>query len=128
MRLLEEQFPYLAPMENQAVVRFVKEATQKVAIDVMKPTSEVTRIVFRNSVAVGDTHRIPDLEMAVISKYIAMKSHERRARQRQQDAADLAEMYRIQPPGVESAKVVSSGQPASKRRRTGIAPDPRRCR
>src|SRR5207244_10041305 len=78
--------------ENSAVARFINPVTQKVVIDVMKPTSEAMRIVFRHTVPIGKTHRIPDLEMAIVSKFLAMTGSNRKRARRVQDAADFMNM------------------------------------
>lgn len=92
IRVLERAFPYLEVRENSAVARFVNPATQKVVIDVMKPHAEKIRLVFRHTVAVGKTHRIPDLEMAIVCKFMAMRGLNRKLVKRLQDAADLMNM------------------------------------
>ncbi len=92
IRTLEKTFPYLEVVENSAVARFFNPATQKVAIDVMKPSSEGIRLVFRHTIPVGKSHRIPDLEMALISKFLAMTSPNRKPPRRVQDAADFMNM------------------------------------
>ncbi len=92
VRLLEEAFPYLEIVENSAVARFFNPVTQKAVIDVMKPNSEAMRLVFRHTVEIGKSHRIPDLEMAVIAKYLAMTAPNRRHPRRIQDLADLTNM------------------------------------
>lgn len=92
VRVLEEAFPYLEVRENAAVARFIDPVTQKVVLDVMKPASQAMQTVFRNVVPIGATHRIPDLEMALISKFMAMFSTNRRMDKRQLDAGDFGNM------------------------------------
>ena len=89
IRVLEEAFPYLEIVENSAVARFVDPVSQKVVLDVMKPSSEAIRVVFRHTVAINDTHRIPTLEMALISKFTAMFSPTRRPAKRLIDMGDF---------------------------------------
>jgi hypothetical protein len=89
VRILERTFPYLEVTENSSVARFLNPVTQKVVIDVMKPSSRATQAVFRNTVAIGDSYRIPNLEMALVSKFVAMNSSTRRADKRHLDVADF---------------------------------------
>jgi len=89
IRVLDRAFPYLDVVENSAVARFVNLATQKVAIDVMKPSSEAIRLVFRHTISIGATHRIPDLEMAIVSKFVAMMSPNRKPGKKLIDAGDF---------------------------------------
>ncbi len=92
IRTLDRAFPYLEMVENSAVARFVDPVTQKVVIDVMKPSSEGVRLVFRHSVDVGKSHRIPDLEMAIVSKFLAMTAPNRKQSKRLIDAGDFTNM------------------------------------
>jgi hypothetical protein len=89
---LEEAFPYLEVVQNSAVARFINPVTQKSVIDVMKPSSEAMRLVFRHTVAVGKSHRIPDLEMAIVSKFLASRGPNRSRLRRSQDLLDLMNM------------------------------------
>jgi hypothetical protein len=92
IRVLEAAFPYLDIVENSAVAHFVDLVTQKVVLDVMKPSSQAMQTVFRNTVAIKETHRIPTLEMAIVSKYAAMTSPNRRRDKKILDLADFANM------------------------------------
>jgi hypothetical protein len=92
VRVLEEEFPYLEIEDTQVVTRFRNAATLKVALDVMKPVSQATQAVFRNSVAVGKTHRIPTLEMALVSKFMAIISPTRRQAKKHVDVGDFVDV------------------------------------
>ena len=94
VRTLEEAFPYLEIVDLPAVVRFVNPVSQKVVIDVMKPNQEAIRVVFRNTIAVGKTHRIPTLEMALASKFVAMNSPTRKLPKKLIDLGDFADVIR----------------------------------
>src|SRR5580704_12982013 len=59
VRVLEQEYPYLEVRENSAVARLVDPVTQKVLIDVMKPTSRLMSLVFRHAIKIGKTHRVP---------------------------------------------------------------------
>jgi hypothetical protein len=89
VRVLEEAFPYLEVQENAAVARFVNPVSMKVVLDVMKPASRAIQAVFRHTVAIGKTHRIPDLEMALVSKFLAMTATNRRPDKKLVDAGDF---------------------------------------
>jgi hypothetical protein len=92
VRTLERVFPYLETVENSAVVRFVDPVTQKSVVDVIKPSSEAIREVFRHAVPVGKSHRIPDLEAAVFSKYLALTGPNRKPAKKLLDAADFTDI------------------------------------
>lgn len=89
VRILEETFPFLEVIENAAVARFLDPVTQKVVIDVMKPATRAMHAVFRHAIPIGDTHRIPDLEMALASKFLAMIAPARRPDKKLIDAGDF---------------------------------------
>ena len=89
VRILAEAFPSLQVHENAAVARFVDPVSQTVVLDVMKPSSEAMQMVFRNTVAIGDRYRIPTLEMALVSKFAALRSPNRLPRKRHLDRADF---------------------------------------
>ena len=92
VRLLEEVFPYLEVKDTSVVARFINPVTQKVVLDVMKPASEAMKAVFRHTVAIGESHRIPDLEMAIISKFLAMTAPNRKPDKKLVDAGDFMNM------------------------------------
>jgi hypothetical protein len=109
VRRLEEAFPYLETVENSAVARFINPVTQKAVIDVMKPTSEAMRLAFRYTVEIGKSHRIPDLEMAVIAKYLAMTAPNRARPRRTQDLADLMNIVMTHRDELDLEKLVGLG-------------------
>jgi len=92
IRVLEEAFPYLEVQDTEVVTRFRNAATQKVALDVMKPSSQAAQAVFRNSISVGKTHRIPTLEMALVSKFMAIISPTRRQAKKLIDMGDFVDV------------------------------------
>ena len=92
VRALEQEFPYLELHDTPVVIRFRNAATQKVVLDVMKPTSQTTQAVFRNTLAVGKTHRIPTLEMALASKFMAILSPTRRQAKKLVDLGDFVDV------------------------------------
>jgi hypothetical protein len=93
VKALHKAFPGLTINDTPVVTRFVDPATEKVVLDVMKPTQGVLRLIFRYLVPVGETHNIPDLEMALASKFAAMVSPLRRREKKFQDAADFLNAF-----------------------------------
>lgn len=88
VRVLEQAFPYLKIVDTPVIARFRNAVTQKVVLDVMKRSSQ-TQAVFRNTVAVGKTHHIPKLEMALVSKFMAMVGPTRQPDKKLIDAGDF---------------------------------------
>jgi hypothetical protein len=94
VRALHGAYPELTVTDFPVVTRFIDPATQKAVIDVMKPTQDVFRIVFRHTIAVGETHEIPDLEMALASKFAAMVSPRRDQAKKYIDIGDFIDVVR----------------------------------
>jgi hypothetical protein len=89
VRALQAAYPMLTITDFPVVTRFTDPATKQVVIDVMKPTQEVFKVVFRHTIRVGETHEIPDLEMALASKFAAMVSPRRVTDKKLLDGADF---------------------------------------
>lgn len=94
VRALHEAYPNLEVLDTPVVTRFIEPASRKPLIDIMKPTQKVFRLVFRHILAVGDTHDIPVLEMALISKFAAMVSFRRDSERKMQDAVDFIDIVK----------------------------------
>src|SRR5439155_21171562 len=77
--VLRKLYPKLEVADYPVVTRFIEPTTGKGVLDVMKPTQEIFRMVFRHTIPVGKTHRMPTLEMALASKFAAMVSPRRDA-------------------------------------------------
>jgi hypothetical protein len=45
--------------DSPVVTRFIDPATKQPAIGLMKPTQDVFALVFRNTIVVGKSHRVP---------------------------------------------------------------------
>ena len=89
IRVLADEFPDLRIEDHLVVARFRNPVTDMIVLDVMKPTSQA---VFRNSVRVGETHRIPNLEMALVTKYKAMTGPTRKPAKKLIDAGDFTDI------------------------------------
>jgi hypothetical protein len=92
VRALRAAYPDLEVTDTPVVTRFIDPASGRPAIDVMKPTQTVYQVVFRHTIPVGDTHRIPDLEMALASKFAAMVSPNRTRAKKIIDAGDFVDV------------------------------------
>jgi hypothetical protein len=94
IRALKATYPKLSVQDTPVVVRFLDPATGQGVIDVMKPTQTVYQLVFRHTVPIGETHRVPDLEMALASKFAAMVSPNRRIDKKLIDAGDFVNVVK----------------------------------
>jgi hypothetical protein len=105
VRALGKAYPGLEIEDTPVVARFIDPATGKPVIDVMKPTQAVYQIVFRHTLPVGDTHRIPDLEMALASKFAAMVSPHRVQAKKLVDAGDFVDVVTHNRSAIDLAKL-----------------------
>ncbi len=93
-------YPRLTVQDFLVVTRFIDPATEKPVIDLMKPMDQIYQAVFRNTIAVGGTHFIPNLEMALVTKYAAMISPNRDGRKKHLDAADFMGIVEANPKSI----------------------------
>lgn len=94
VRALREAYPNLKVRDTRVVTRFIDPATDQQVIDVMKPTQPLYHLVFRYTIPVEGTHRIPDLEMALASKFAAMISPNRDPDKKLLDGGDFVNVIR----------------------------------
>jgi hypothetical protein len=87
-------FPELTVSDYPVVTRFTDPVTGYPVIDLMKPTQPIFQAVFRNTIAVGLTHVVPRLEMAIVSKFAAMTSPNRAMDKKLIDGGDLVNMVK----------------------------------
>lgn len=90
--LIRDAYPKLTVIEAIRMTRFRDETTGHVVIDVMKPVDDLFRLAFRHTVAVGRSHRVPDLELALVCKFAAMLSPHRREEKKFIDAGDFIDI------------------------------------
>src|SRR5207249_4499272 len=74
IQAIQKAFPKLEIHDTPVVTRFIDPKNGKSVIDLMKPTDELFKIAFKNSLPVGDSHYVPGLELAIVSKFAAMVS------------------------------------------------------
>jgi hypothetical protein len=105
VRALHKAFPELEMIDTGVMTRFKDEITGNIVIDVMKPLDDLFRSVFRCSVAVGKTHRVPDLEMALAAKFAAMISPRRSQEKKLLDGNDFINVTRHNYRKIKRAKL-----------------------
>jgi hypothetical protein len=89
VQAVRERFPKLQIVDLPVVTRFTDPANDKPLIDLMKPMSDSLLAVFKYSVMVEKSHRVPDLEMALVSKFAAMVSPNRIQSKKLVDGGDF---------------------------------------
>jgi len=92
IQAIHEAFPELEMVDWHAVTRFKDKTTDQVVIDIMRPVDDLFKAAFRCTILVEKSHRIPDLEMAIVSKFAAMISPRRQEAKRFIDAGDFVDM------------------------------------
>jgi hypothetical protein len=100
VRVLLEAFPHLEAVDLPVAVRLSERGTEDVLIDVMKPTDQPCREVFKHTETVtveGQTYRVPTLEMALVMKFAARNSRNRAVEDRYRDAHDFIRMVKHNP-------------------------------
>ncbi len=106
VRAVQEAFPKLLVLDTPVVTRFKEKATGEPRIDLMKPNQPLFRVAFRHTVKVGETHQIPDLEFALVSKFAAMVSHYRDADKKMIDGGDFINIVKHNRADIELKKLV----------------------
>lgn len=84
-----DSYPQLQMNDTAVVTRITDPKTDQVVLDLMKPKENIHREVFKHTIAVGQTHRIPDLEMALATKFAAKVSPNRVHIRKMQDVTDF---------------------------------------
>lgn len=92
IRAIQEAFPHLEMHDQRMVTRFVDPFTKRVVVDLIRPQEPFFQAVFENSVPAGFTHRVPDLEMALVTKFAAMISPHRIAKKKAIDTGDFMDI------------------------------------
>ena len=93
VRTVSAAYPKLVVSDKPVVTRFKDPADNETRIDLMKPLQKVYQLAFRYTLQVGESHRIPDLEMGLISKFAAITSPNRERLRKMQDTVDFADIF-----------------------------------
>jgi hypothetical protein len=110
IQALSEAFPRLIYRDAPVVSRFLDPTTQEPVIDVMKPVERLYQVAFNNAVRVGNTHFVPDLELALVSKYVAMISPFRPEDKKYIDAGDFINMVKTNHKDIDIKKLRRLGE------------------
>jgi hypothetical protein len=103
--VIHRAYPDLDVQDGPAVTRFVDPATRREVIDLMKPAQPVYQMVFRQTIPVGDSHRVPNLEMALVAKFAAMVSPNRTTSKKYVDAGDFIDMVQHNSAAINRVKL-----------------------
>ncbi len=89
---IKKEYPDLLLHDNPVVTQFIDPEKKLSVIDLIKPHNRLFKAALKNTYPVGDTYRIPELEMAIALKFAAMISSNRTFKRRNQDKTDLIDM------------------------------------
>lgn len=110
VRTIRKAYPDLIMDDQIVVTRFTDPATGFVILDLMRPYEKVLKAVFKNTKSVGRTHRIPDLEMSLATKYAAMVSPNRTTKKKYTDANDFMDIVEYHQNDIDLAKLKRLGE------------------
>ena len=105
IRAIQGAYPDLGIEDTPVVTRFNDPATGRVVIDLMKPVMLLHQRVFKSVTSAGPTHVVPDLEMALATKFAAMTSPNREERKKLLDGADFMGMVQHNREALNRAKL-----------------------
>jgi hypothetical protein len=105
VQVIHQAYPELEMVHWKAVTRFKDKRLGYFVIDVMEPVDALYKAAFKYSVPVGKSHRVPDLEMALASKYAAMISNSRHPKKKFVDAGDFIDMVEHNLPDIDTKKL-----------------------
>ena len=105
VQVLQRAFPSLVLKDAAVVSRFIDPAIDEPVIDLMKPVDDILKLAFRYSVRVGKSHKIPDLEMALASKFAAMVSPYRDYDKKLIDGGDFVNIVTYRHKQINRAKL-----------------------
>lgn len=93
VRAIRQRFPDLVLDEHTLVTRFLDAANAEPLIDLMRPV-DLYRHAFDNAVRLESGHHVPNLELAIASKFRALTSRNRPQEKLHLDASDFIQMVK----------------------------------
>ena len=107
VKTIRKLYPELTVNDFPVVTRFVDPGTGLGVIDVMKPTHPLYRVAFRHTIQVEETHRLPSLELAIVSKFAAMVSPHRGQPKKLIDGGDFSDIIIFNRARIDLDKLVA---------------------
>jgi len=105
IRAIQDNYPKLTLRNTRRMTHFLDPSDGKGVIDVMRPNQALYKLVSRHSIAIGDTHRVPDLEMTLASKFVAMCAPNRAMDKQFLDAGDFINVVQHHRAGLDVSKL-----------------------
>lgn len=109
VKALSERFPELPVDEHVVVTRFLDPKSQEPVIDVLRPVG-LYEHVFENTMEAAGGHQVPNVEMAIASKFNAMVSRNREEEKQHLDASDFIQMVKRNQPRLDRERLRALGE------------------
>lgn len=93
IKAISQRFPDLSIDEQVVVTRFLDPASREPVIDVLRPVGLYDH-VFDNAIEAAGGHRVPNVEMAIASKFNALVSRNREEEKQHLDASDFIQIVK----------------------------------
>lgn len=113
VKALSQKFPDLPIDEQIVVTRFLDPASREPVIDVLRPVG-LYEHVFENSVAAAGGRQVPNVEMAIASKFNAMVSRNRKEEKQHLDASDFIQMVKRNQPRLDRDRLQVLGETSTR--------------
>lgn len=93
IKAISQRFPTLTIDEQVVVTRFLDPVSREPVIDVLRPVGLYER-VFDNALQAAGGHQVPNVEMAIASKFNALVSRNREEEKQHLDASDFIQIVK----------------------------------
>ncbi|HUY36087.1 MAG TPA: hypothetical protein VMV69_25330 [Pirellulales bacterium] len=109
VRAIHEAYPALTQVDHVVVTRFLDPKDGDPVIDVMKPR-DLYAEAFKNTIRVGDSHDVPNLELALASKFAALVSRNRDVQKKYLDASDFIQLVQRNHAAIDEVRLRQLGE------------------
>ena len=109
VRAIHEAYPALTQVDHVVVTRFLDPKDGDPVIDVMKP-QDLYAEAFKNTVRVGDSHDVPNLELALAAKFAALISRNRDDAKKHFDAGDFIQLVQRNHAAIDEVRLRQLGK------------------
>lgn len=109
VKALSQRFPDLPIDEQVVVTRFLDPASREPVIDVLRPVGLYEQ-VFDHTVEAAGGHQVPNVEMAIASKFNALVSRNREEEKQYLDASDFIQMVKRNQPRLDRDRLHMLGE------------------
>jgi hypothetical protein len=109
VKAIGQRFGDLIIDEHVVVTRFLDPSTQESVVNLMRPVN-LYQHVFANAVQVAGGHKVPNVEMAVASKFSAIVSRNRPEEKQYLDASDFIQIVKRNHKSIDRERLRTLGE------------------